>query len=223
MRSSGVPSRCNTTTGGPSRSSASLIVGQHGAAVALRDQQRASLPGGIDREPVPVDDAHAARRRVDAEPRPHEIDERQRGHDGQLDHAGRRRLTEQLDRPLADRRRAGHGVQHFAVLAGGGDESSSDLGIDVIDRLGRVVDVVERDRSVDQGGRRVPRRAHEPHRHTGDRVAGRGGDEVRSCGAEADDDDSAGDHGPGVGGTSEPVTGVPSRSTGPWCSQPPAA
>ncbi len=53
----------------------------------------------------------------------------------------------------------------------------------------------------------MPRRPHEANGDARDRVARRGGDEIRSSGAEADDDDSARGHGPAAGGTSEPEDG----------------
>ena len=41
-------------------------------------------------------------------------------------------------------RRAGHGVEHLAVLCRRGDETFGDLGVHVGERVGRFVDVVER-------------------------------------------------------------------------------
>jgi hypothetical protein len=138
------------------------------------------------------------------QPSPCELHERQRRHDGQFDDAGRGSLTQELDRPLAHRRRAGDGVEHLAVLVRSLDDPTRDLGVHVVDRLGRVVHIIERGRVLDERGRRMPLRAHETYRHMRDRFARRGGREFRSSGAEADDDDSAAGHGLEVGGASEP-------------------
>ena len=48
---------------------------------------------------------------------------------------------------LEHERRAGDGVQHLAVLGGGGDEPLDDRGVDVVEAVGRLVEVVERRRA----------------------------------------------------------------------------
>ena len=48
------------------------------------------------------------------------------------------------------------------MLGRRGDEPVDDLGVDVLEPIGRLVDVVEADRVADQMGARVARRPHEP-------------------------------------------------------------
>ena len=78
-----------------------LDLGQHLGRVALRHQQWARLAGGVDREALAVDDAHRHRDRVDPEPGPREVEERQAGHDLDLDPPVR---PQQLDGALGDQR-----------------------------------------------------------------------------------------------------------------------
>ena len=47
--------------------------------------ERPALAGGLDGEPLAVDESHAGGERVDAEPRPDQVEERQRRHDRDLD------------------------------------------------------------------------------------------------------------------------------------------
>ena len=56
-----------------------LHVGEHPAAPALGHEQRAALAGGVDGEPVAVDQAHAGRHRVDPQAVEGQVEE---GHDG---------------------------------------------------------------------------------------------------------------------------------------------
>ena len=56
-------------------------------------------------------------------------------------------------RALEHERRAGHGVQHLAVLDGGGDERLDDRRVDVVEAVGRLVEVVERRRRPARGRR----------------------------------------------------------------------
>ena len=58
-----------------------LDVGEHVDGVALGDQQRAALAGGLDREALAVDQPHPGRDRIDAEAGPGQVEERQRRHD----------------------------------------------------------------------------------------------------------------------------------------------
>ena len=68
--------------------------------------------------------------RVDAEAHPRQVEERQRRH--QLDRHPSS-ATQQLDRVLGHDRRAGHGVQHLAVLGGRRHQRLDDAGVDVVD------------------------------------------------------------------------------------------
>ena len=58
-----------------------LDPGQDGLRIALRHQERAALPGGLDAESLPVDQTDARGEWIDAETRPREIEERERGQD----------------------------------------------------------------------------------------------------------------------------------------------
>ena len=70
-----------------------LDVGEHRGRVALSDDERPTLAGGVDGEPLAVDESHAGRERIDAEARPDEVEERQRRHDRDLDTIGRPRKS----------------------------------------------------------------------------------------------------------------------------------
>ena len=94
-----------------------LDVGEHVDRIALAHQQRATLARCVEGEPMAIEDAGAHRQRVDAEAAPRQVRERQRGVDLDLDVVGRDvNGSQQLDGPLGDRRRAGHGVEDRAQL-----------------------------------------------------------------------------------------------------------
>ena len=118
-----------------------LDLGQDSLRVALRHQERAALPGGLDAESLPVDQTGTGGERIDAETRPREIEERERGQD--LD--GHPIIaTEQLDAPLGDERRARHRVEHLAVTRCRDRELLDDLRVDLLERRTALVDAVER-------------------------------------------------------------------------------
>ena len=90
-----------------------LDVGQHVAAVALADQQRAALPGRLDREAWPsTSRAPAATGSTPSRAQARSRND-SRGQDVDVDAAVG---PEQLDGALGHQRRAGHGVEHLAVL-----------------------------------------------------------------------------------------------------------
>jgi hypothetical protein len=76
------------------------------------------------------------------------------------------------------------------VFGGRCAEGVSDLGVDVVERVGGVVEVVERCGVGYQVGRRVDRGAQVAVRRPFDRSQGVDGDVVVAAGAEADDDDA---------------------------------
>ena len=114
-RSSGRPSRCSTVIGVVRvevLEQGELHVGEHERVVALRDEHRTGELDGVDG--TPVDDARAAVHRVDADPRPGQLGERQAGHDLELD-AGA--SWSERDRALGDRGTARHRVRHTSPCA----------------------------------------------------------------------------------------------------------
>ena len=124
--------------------------------MGVGDQQRAVLAAGGAGELVTVDEAHAGFDGIDAEAGPGDVEERQR-----RQHVACDPLVgaQQLDGPFEDEWRAGNGVEDLAVLGGGGDEPLDDLGVDVGEPVGRLVDVVEAGRRADEVGARVARRS----------------------------------------------------------------
>ena len=154
----------------------------------MRDDERTALPGGLDREPLAVDEAHSGRERVDPEPAPHEIEERERGDD--IDHdaiVG----SQQLDRALRDERRAGNRVEHLTVVARRLDQRVDDAGVDRVERCLALVDLVEARRVADDRSRRMTSRADEAPADAGDLGDGLLRHELGPGRAEPDDDDPA--------------------------------
>ncbi len=103
-----------------------LHVGEHVHRVALGDEQRAPLAGGVDVEALAVDDPHRPGDGVDAEPGPRQVEERQRRDD--LDYEVLTNLglgQQQLDGVLGDDRRAGHGVDQLTPVERAASEITS--------------------------------------------------------------------------------------------------
>ena len=89
--------------------------GEHVGRPALGDEQRAALAGRLSLELGPVDQPDAGRDRVDAEPRPGEVEEGE-GRDDRDVHP--RVGPQQLDGALGDQWRAGHAVDDGFALSG---------------------------------------------------------------------------------------------------------
>ena len=138
-----------------------LDVGQDLAAVALAHEQRPALPRGLDREPVRRRRCGRPRRSGRSPSRAHaRSSERQRREDLDLDAVVG---DEQLDGALGDDGRAGHRVQHLAVLGRRRDQALDD----------RRVHVLDRGRPTRRRRRRTSRRA--PPTRRGDAWCGRSG------------------------------------------------
>ena len=159
-----------------------LDVGQHPVGVGVGDQQRAALAGGGGGELVAVDEPHAGLDRIDAEPGVCDVEERHRRKDREADVGGRSgadaALAQIAHGAFEDERRAGHRVQDLAVLAGGVDQGVGDLDVDVVERVGRFVHVVERGCVRYQRRRRMPPRAQEADVDALDRLDRLDGDVV---------------------------------------------
>ena len=113
------------------------------ALVALRDEERAPLARGLDREAVPVDEPDPGGERVDAQGLPGEVEVGERGLHDELDVARCGPGPQQRHRSLGHQGRARHGVEHLAVGRGLGHEQVDDALVDVVQPLGVVVDGVE--------------------------------------------------------------------------------
>ena len=140
-----------------------LDVGQHVPVVALGDEQRAPLAGRLR--------PRSGGRRPGGRPRatgstPRRAHARSRNERAGSTSTSTRGVgpTQQLDGALGDQRRAGHRVEHLAVLGGRGDEVVDDRAVDLVERVGRLVEVVERGGVADERGGGVPSRAQEPRR-----------------------------------------------------------
>ena len=162
---------CSSTTGVASRSPVgssmlSLMSDSTQLAWVWATSSAPVTSGRGGGELVAVDQPDAGLDRIDAEPRPHDVEERHRRQHDALD-AGVG--AQRAHRSLEHERRAGHGVQHLAVLGRGGDEALGDLGVHVLEAVGRLVHVVERDGV-----------GHEVRRSGGGRCAGSGARSGRS-------------------------------------------
>ena len=106
--------------------------------MGVGDQHRAVSPPRRG-EVVAVDESHPGLDGIDAETSPGHVEERHRRPHAALDPI----VGEQAHRAFEHERRARHGVEDVAVLGGRGDEPVDDLGVDVLEPIGRLVDVVE--------------------------------------------------------------------------------
>ena len=167
-----------------------LHLGAHEPRVALRKQHRAARAGGVDRERTRIDHARTVHR-VDVEPPPREIDERDPRDQLDVDPRG----AHQLDAALGDRRAAGNRVDDLAAFARRLDDAIGDRRVDRVEVVGAVVEQVERleldalAREIDDRG--VARRSYEADRHALERRA-RGREQQIGAGrAEPDHHDAA--------------------------------
>src|SRR5690606_26708834 len=86
-------------------------------------------------------------------------------------------------------RRPGDGVEHLVVALGRRDEGVDDARVDLVERLGPLVEVVEALGPAHDGRGRVAAGPQEAAADAGDRLRGGGGDQVGARRAEPDDDD----------------------------------
>ncbi len=166
-----------------------LDVGQHQGTVALRHQEGARLAGGLDREAVAVDQPDPGADGVDAQAGPGQVEKGQRRDEVDLDAAVG---AQQLDRTLGDQRGTGHGIEHFAVSDGRRHQLLHHGGVDLVQGLASLVQIVERRGRLDQAGAGVAGGAHEADGTGGDGLGGGDADEPRVARPEADDHDPPG-------------------------------
>ena len=170
-----------------------LHVREHEDGVGLRDEHRAAHAGRVDRERPGVHDPNAGER-VDPEPRPREIRERDAGHDLDLDVRG----AQQQHRLLRDVRAAGHRVDDLAVRVRGVDDERRDRAVHRIEIVAVVVQLVERGERGPLRGeivdRRVTGRAREADGHARERRERGREHEVRAGRAQPDHDDASAAH-----------------------------
>ena len=164
-----------------------LDVGQHPVGVGVRHEQRPSFAGGCGGELVAVDEADPGFDRVDAEPGPGDVEERQRGKQLEFDVVG---FAQVPHRALEHEGRAGYRVEDLAVFAGGSNQRRCDVGVDGVEGVRSVVEMVECRRVGHEVGRRVDRRAQVAVLGMSDRLTGLDGDVIGAAGAESDDDDA---------------------------------
>ena len=163
-----------------------LDVRQHPVRVRVGHQKRTPLTCSGGRELVAVDEADAGLHGVDAEAGPCNIEERHRWAQITLDVV----TVEQVANcALEHQRRARHRVQDLAMFDGGCHEHLGDLGVDVVEGVRSVVEVIERRRSLDEIGRWMDLRAQVAVGGAGDLVAGLDGHVVVAARSETDDDD----------------------------------
>ncbi len=154
------------TGSSPERVDGEFDLRQHPVGVGVGDEQRPPFPCGTRGELVPVDETDAGFDRVDAEPCVGHVEERHRGANIQLDVrvcAGRAATLPQVPhRSFEHEGRSGNGVDDLAVLPSGVDQHVGDLDIDVVERVGRLVQMVERRCVRHDRCRRVATGAQEP-------------------------------------------------------------
>ena len=131
-----------------------LDLRQHVAGVALGHQQGPPLARRLHREPMPVDEADAGRHRVDPQPGPRQVGERQPGHQLDVDPLVGQ---QQLDGPLGHqrrargRRRAPRRPRRGPPSDAASTRASTMPRVDVVERGRRLVQGVEADGGLDRG------------------------------------------------------------------------
>ncbi len=164
-----------------------LDVGQHPVGVRVGHQQRPGFASGCGGELVAVDQAGAGFDRVDTEARPGHVEERHRRTQVAVDVVTG---AEVAHRAFEHEWRPGHGVEDLAMFAGRGHERVGDLGVDLVEGVGAVVEVVERGGVSHEIGRRMDRGAQVAVRGMFDRSERLDGDVVATARTQADDDDA---------------------------------
>ena len=128
--------------GGEALEEHELDVREQQARVALRNEDRAAADRVLGREVAGVGETGAGHR-VDTEPGPRQLGEREAGHELEHDVATLGGATQELHTALGDGRVAGHGVHHLTGTGGDVDELGGDPVVDVVEVVGGVVVVVE--------------------------------------------------------------------------------
>ncbi len=169
-----------------------LHVGQDLPAPALRHEERAALTGRIDREPLRVDDPNPGVDRIDTQSGESQVEKGDRRMDDDRDLAGHDPgfLGQQHHGAFGHHRRTGHGVDNGTVGQCGIDQVRDDGAVDLVERVGRLVVMIERPGTVDPGSRRMSSRTQEHLRRRSQEFGRRAGDQVGVRRSEADDVDS---------------------------------
>ncbi len=123
------------------------------------------------------------------EPGERDVEERHRGQHGAPDTVVGHQMP---NGPFENERRAGYGVEDLAVFGGGEHKTLGDLAVHVGERIGRLVDLVERRRLAEERGGWVAGGANEAVGMPGDCVKRLVGDVLGAARPETDDDDVAG-------------------------------
>ena len=161
------------------------LVGFFLAVPALAHQQRAPLSCCLDGEGRPVDEAHARVQGIDPQPVPRQVEEGQARDHLQLDPGVG---PQQLDGSLRHQRRAGHGVEDLAVGCRRLHQGVHDPRVHLVERGGRVVQVVEGAEPAHRRRSRVARRTQIAVAGTIDGPAGGRGHELGPGRAQPDHD-----------------------------------
>ena len=167
---------------------AELDVGEHQRPVALRHEERPGRARRLRCETVPVDEAGPGRDRVDPEPGPRQIQERQSRQHLQGDAVI---LAQQLHGALGDQRRTRDRIEDLTLRHGGLGDAGGDGRIHLLHRGGLLVDLVEGDRLTDGRRRRMAGGADEAGPYGRDGVAGRNRQQPRIPGPEPDHNDAS--------------------------------
>ncbi len=171
-----------------------LYVRQQQARVALRDQERPVSHDGVGGQRARVGDPRTGHR-VDSEPGPRQLGEREPGDDLEGDVAPDGRVPQELDGALGDGRVAGHRVRDLAQCRGPVEQLGRDALVHLGDVAGRVVVAVEA-AELDPGGGELldggmAGGANVPVRDVLERPARGREEEVRARRPEPHDDDAA--------------------------------
>ena len=163
-----------------------LDVGQHPVGVSVSDEQWTGVACGGGGEVVAVDQADSGLDRVESEAGPGHVEKRHRRPDVAVDVVTGEQMAHGA---LEHQRRTGHRIEDLAVRRGGSSQRVGDLGVDVVEGVGGLVEVVERGGVGYESGRWVDRGAQESVGGAFDGVEGVDGDVFVATGAEADDND----------------------------------
>ena len=181
--------------------------------MSVGDQQWPGLAGRRGRESMPVDQPYAGFDRIDPQPGPHQIEERHRRNQLDLDpFVG----NQGADRLFEHQRRPRNGVQHLAVLGGRRHEPFDDRRVHVLETFGIFVQGVERIGIGDEMCGRVDRRAEVPGPDVFDLRQRLGGDVIDATGSEPDHHDARQPtrHGQPIGATMLTIgSQVPKRAS----------
>jgi hypothetical protein len=168
-----------------------LDVGEDPWRVRVGDQHRPPLAGRRGGELVPVDQAQAGLDRVDPEAPVGQVEEGEPRHDVHVDPGVGQQVAHA---PLEHERRAGDRVDDLAVLLSSLDQQVGDALVDVGERVGPLVQVVEGSCIFNDNGRGMAGGAQEATDRSRQRVERSRGDEVGTSRAQPDDHHPRGRH-----------------------------